>query len=147
MAIPEGGAHEESAPQRIERHYLVVPSKGFVLGLSFSFPDGPKTILGEVCRMPTAPTMDVPAQLLMSESNEYTCSEEKRLYAELRHAFGCFVEMQSLQISALALGDREVSRFEEEIRVALSALQDARHAYVRHVLNHGCRSSKDLIPV
>jgi hypothetical protein len=48
-------------------------------------------------------------------------------------------------MQALASGDGQESRFEEEIRVALSAWQDARRAYMRHVINHGCRSSKDLI--
>jgi hypothetical protein len=36
-------------------------------------------------------------------------------------------------------------KFEEEINVVVSAWQDARHAYVLHVSNHGCRSSQNLI--
>ena len=73
------------------------------------------------------------------------CIQQERLFAELKHTLGNLVEMQSLQLAALAVGDLDVSRFEEEIRVALWAWQHARHAYIQHVLDHGCRSSNDLI--
>ena len=81
----------------------------------------------------------------MPESNEAECADENRLFGELRHALGSLVEIQRSHMEALALGDAQASRFEEKIRVALSAWQDARRAYMRHVMGHGCRSSKDLI--
>ena len=81
----------------------------------------------------------------MPESSDVECHEEKRIFAEMRRALGYLVEMQSLQMAALALGETKVSRFEEEIRVALWTWEHARHAYIRHVLDHGCRSSNDLI--
>ena len=81
----------------------------------------------------------------MPESNEAECAEEKRLFMELGRTLGSLVEIQRSHMEALTFGEDQVSRLEGEIRVALSARQDARHAYVRHVLDHGCRSSKDLI--
>ena len=56
------------------------------------------------------------------------CAEEKRLFAKLSHTLGSLVEIQSSQMAALAMGDRQISRFEEEIRVAICAWQHARHA-------------------
>ncbi len=64
---------------------------------------------------------------------------------ELKRTLGSLVEIQRSYMEALSLGDAQVSQFEEEIHSALSAWRDASHAYVRHVLDHGCRSSKDLI--
>jgi hypothetical protein len=81
----------------------------------------------------------------MSESNEAECADENRLFVELRRTLGSLVEIQHSHMEALASGDGQESRFEEEIGIALSAWQDARHAYVQHVSNHGCRSSKNLI--
>ena len=73
------------------------------------------------------------------------CGEQERLFAELTHALRNVVEIQGSQIAAVKLGDRDISRFDEEIRVALRAWQRARHIYIWHVLDHGCRSSDDLI--
>ena len=87
--------------------------------------------------------MDAPAS--MPESNETECVQQERLFAEVKQALGNLVKVQSLQMAALALGNRKVSRFNQEIRVALRAWQHARHAYLQHVLDHGCRSSSDLI--
>jgi hypothetical protein len=81
----------------------------------------------------------------MPEWNAAECADENRLFAELRNTLGSLVQIQRSHMEALALGDGQESRFEEEIRVALSAWQDARRAYMRHVMDHGCRSNKDLI--
>ena len=81
----------------------------------------------------------------MPESTETECADEDRLFAELRRTLGSLVEIQHSHMEALAAGAGQESRFEEEIRIALSAWQDARHAYVRHVSNHGCRSNNSLI--
>jgi hypothetical protein len=86
-----------------------------------------------------------PGQITCRESNEAECADEKRLFVELRNSLGSLVQIQRSHMQALASGDGQESRFEEEIRVALSAWQDARRAYMLHVINHGCRSSKDLI--
>src|SRR5260370_36121334 len=83
--------------------------------------------------------MDAAAQR-MPETDGSPCREAERLFAELRSALKRVVEIQSCQIAALKLGDRRVSGFEEEIRVALSAWQHSRRAYVEHVLDHGCSS-------
>ena len=82
---------------------------------------------------------------VMPEPNEAGCAEEKRLFAQLRHTLGSLVEIQRSHMDALAVGDGQVSRFEEEIRIALSAWQNARYSYMRHISDHGCRSSKDPI--
>ena len=109
-----------------------------------------KLVLADVCcALPRTPSGERVAwrqasgPLLMSEPNEAECAEEKRLLAEMTHALGSLVEIQSSQMATLALGDRKVSLFEEEIRVVLSAWQHARHAYIQHVLDHGCLASKD----
>ena len=81
----------------------------------------------------------------MPEPNEASCTEEKRLFAELKCTLGTLMEIQRAHMDALAVGDGQVSRFEEEIRLALSAWQHARYAYMRHISDHGCRSNKDLI--
>jgi hypothetical protein len=81
----------------------------------------------------------------MPESNAAECADEKRLFTELRNTLGSLVQIQRSHMEALASGDGQESRFEEEIRIALSTWQDSRRAYVRHVMGHGCRSSKDLI--
>ena len=81
----------------------------------------------------------------MPESDETECAEESRLFVELKRSLGSLVAIQHSHMEALASGECQESRFEEEIRVALSAWQDARHAYVRHVSDHGCRSSNNLI--
>ena len=81
----------------------------------------------------------------MPECNESTCSEAKRLFAELLTALRRVVEIQSFQIAAVKLGDRGDSGFDEEIRVAIWAWHHARQAYVEHVFDHGCNSGKDLI--
>ena len=88
--------------------------------------------------------MDAPAWP-MPEPNGSKCPEAERLFAELRAALKRVVEIQSSQIAAVQLGDRRVSGFDEEIRVALWAWQHSRRAYVEHVLDHGCSSGKDLI--
>ena len=76
----------------------------------------------------------------MSECNEFTCSEGKRLFAELTDALKDLVEIQSSQMTALQLGDRKVFEFDEELRIALRAWYKARHVYMRHILDHGCGS-------
>ncbi len=82
----------------------------------------------------------------MPETTEEECSEERRLFAELSHALSGLVEIQGSHMQALALGNnQQASRFEEETRVALWNWQHARHAYMQHVSDHGCRSGKDLI--
>lgn len=81
----------------------------------------------------------------MPESSEAPCPEEKRLFMELRDTLGSLIEIQRSHMEALSFAENQMSRFEGEIRVALSAWQDARQTYVRHVLDHGCRSSRDLI--
>lgn len=73
------------------------------------------------------------------------CAEQEHLFTELARALATLVEIQRLQMAALAAGEKETSRFDEEIQVALSAWQRARHAYMRHVIDHGCRSGNDLI--
>ena len=82
----------------------------------------------------------------MPGSNEAECAEEKRRFAELRHTLGSLVEIQRSHMEARALGDGQVSRFEEDIRVALCAWQHARHAYLQHIFDHGCRFSENLFP-
>ena len=81
----------------------------------------------------------------MPESNGVGCAEEKRLFVELKHTLGSLVEIQRAHMDALSSEDGQVSRFEDEIRVALSAWQNTRYAYMRRISDHGCRSSKDLI--
>jgi hypothetical protein len=81
----------------------------------------------------------------MPKCNESTCSEGKRLFAELKSTLKYLVEIQSSQIAAIQFGDRKVSEFDEEIRIALRVWHKARHAYMQHILNHGCGSSHDLI--
>ncbi len=81
----------------------------------------------------------------MPECNESTCSEGKRLFAELTNALKEFVEIQSSQMAALQLGDRKVSEFDEELRIALRGWHKARHIYMQRVMDHGCRPSNDLI--
>jgi hypothetical protein len=81
----------------------------------------------------------------MPESNTAECADENRLFLELKRTLGSLVEIQHSHLEALASGYSKESRFEEEISIALSAWQDARHAYVLHVSNHGCRSSQNLI--
>ena len=81
----------------------------------------------------------------MPETNESTCAEQERLFAELTSALRNVVEIQSSQIAAIQLGDRKVSEFDEEIRIALGAWHKARHVYMQHILDHGCRSGHDLI--
>jgi hypothetical protein len=74
--------------------------------------------------------VDAPSPSPMPESDEtegVQCVQQERLFAELKHTLGSLVEMQSLQMAALALGDQKVSRFEEEIRVALWAWRHARN--------------------
>jgi len=75
----------------------------------------------------------------MPEANAAECAEEKRL------CLGSLVEIQRSHIDALSSGDGPVARFEDEIRVALSAWQHARYAYMRHISDHGCRPGKNLI--
>jgi hypothetical protein len=87
----------------------------------------------------------MPPAWRMPEPNGSPCPEAERLFAELRTALKRVVEIQSCQIAALKLGDRRVSGFDEEIRVALWAWQQSRRAYVEHVLDHGCSSSDDPI--
>ena len=81
----------------------------------------------------------------MPESTETECADENHLFLELKRTLGSLVEIQHSHMEALASGAGQESRFEEEIGIALSAWQDARRAYVRHVSNHGCRSSNSLI--
>ncbi len=54
-----------------------------------------------------------PGPLFMPESNESTCSEQERLFAELTSALKNVVEIQSSQIAAVQLGDGKVSEFDE----------------------------------
>ena len=81
----------------------------------------------------------------MPESNASECPEQDRLCVNLRHALGSLVEMQSSQMAAITSGNQKGSKFDEEIRIALQAWEHARYVYIRHVLDHGCRSSQDLI--
>jgi hypothetical protein len=81
----------------------------------------------------------------MPESKVSTCSEEERLFAELTSALKKIVEIQSSQIAAIQLGDRKVSEFDEEICIAVRAWHEARHVYMQHILDHGCRSGHNLI--
>jgi len=81
----------------------------------------------------------------MQECNEPTCSEEERLFAELTSALKKVVEIQSSQMAAIQSGDRTVSAFDEEIKITLRAWHRARHVYMQHILDHGCRSGHDLI--
>ena len=73
------------------------------------------------------------------------CSEEKSLFTELKSALKNVVEIQSSQMAAIHLGDRKVSKLDEEIRIALRAWHKTRYVYMRHILDHGCRSGQDLI--
>jgi len=77
-------------------------------------------------------------------ANQNACEENERLFERLTCALRCVIEMQGCQIAAVKLGDRKTGKFDQEIRVALQAWQDARSAYLQHVLDHGCRSSDDL---
>jgi hypothetical protein len=81
----------------------------------------------------------------MPEPKDQECAEEERLFAELKHALAMLVETQSAQLVAVAAGDRQTSALDQEIHIALSAWQRARYAYMRHVMDHECRFSNDLI--
>src|SRR5260370_33339386 len=60
----------------------------------------------------------------MPESNEAECADEKRLFVELRRTLGSLMETQRAHMDALSSGDGQVSRFEDEIRVALSGVAE-----------------------
>lgn len=85
------------------------------------------------------------APMLPEPSEHKKCVEQERLFTELTHALATLVEVQGLQIAALAAGEQDTSRFNEEIRAALSAWERARYAYMEHVMDHGCRFGVDLI--
>ena len=81
----------------------------------------------------------------MPEANhDAECAEQERLFAELTRSLRNVVEIQSSQIAALKLGERDTSTFDEEIRIALGAWHKARHVYMQHILDHGCCSGDDL---
>lgn len=67
------------------------------------------------------------------------------MFGELTHALATLVEIQSLQMTALAVGENDTSRFDQKIHAALSVWQRARYAYMQHVVAHGCRFGADLI--
>jgi hypothetical protein len=81
----------------------------------------------------------------MPEPNDQEYAEQERLFEELTNALATLVEVQSSQLAAVAAGDRQVSGFDEQIHATLSAWQRARYAYMRHVMDHGCRFTADLI--
>ena len=81
----------------------------------------------------------------MPEPKDQECAEQERLFVELKHALATLVETQSAQMVAVAVGDRQTSALDQEIHIALSAWQHARCACMRHVMDHGCRLSNDLI--
>jgi hypothetical protein len=66
------------------------------------------------------------------------CAKQQRLSEELAQAIRALVEMQGSQIAALKLGDRQTSRFDEEINAVLRAWTNARRAYMEHLQDHGC---------
>jgi hypothetical protein len=79
-----------------------------------------------------------------TESNQTECAEQERLFAELTRALRNLLDIQGSQVSTPKLGDTRDSEFEKEIGVALWALEHARQAYMQHVMDHGCRSRKNL---
>ena len=76
--------------------------------------------------------------------NHTECAEQASLFSELTRALRKLLDIQCSQMAALKLGDTRVSDFEKEIGVALWTMEHARQAYMQHVMDHGCRSSKDL---
>ena len=101
-------------------------------------------LIPDACSSRDRPAMDAPARPSRSLMGSI-CPEAERLFTELTNSLKRVVEIQSCQIAAVQLGDRRVSGFDEEIRIALRAWRLSRRAYVQHVLDHGCSSGKDLI--
>ncbi len=71
-------------------------------------------------------------------ANQPECVAEKRLLAQVVEAFGHLIEIQGCQVAALGLGDRDLSRFEEEVELVLQSWKHALRAYIQHVQDHRC---------